>query len=258
MTKTYYVSSLSGWQDSTAMTVKILEEWLPLDYIVFMDTWKEFPQMYEYVDKLEKYLMDKFNFTLTRLKWTSTFDDWCFWKYTRWKLEWKVRWIPRSSMLDWCTRDLKVYPSDRFCNKLDWEVMRYIWYTFTEKRRAVPKPDQIYPLIEWEMCEEKISAFLKERWIWNPVYKHFSRTWCFLCPKQRKKAFFQLYRYYPEQWLIMLDYEKKCKELDANQQTFYPTMTLIEMEEEFESRWCEQMELDFAAEEDPEVSCFCK
>ena len=45
------------------------EEW-PVDEILFVDTGLEFPQMYEHLDKLERYLQ----FPITRLKPPHTFE----------------------------------------------------------------------------------------------------------------------------------------------------------------------------------------
>lgn len=57
MSKTkYYVVSLSGGKDSTAMLLRLLEEHRPVDRILFCDTGLEFPQMYEHLTKLERYI----------------------------------------------------------------------------------------------------------------------------------------------------------------------------------------------------------
>lgn len=61
-------ANLSGGRDSTAMVVRYLELGGKIDYIVFCDTHYEFPQMLEYIDKLESYLLKHFNQKLTRLR----------------------------------------------------------------------------------------------------------------------------------------------------------------------------------------------
>lgn len=45
-----HIISISGGQDSTAMTVRMLELGMPVDYIIFCETGNEFDQMYEYID----------------------------------------------------------------------------------------------------------------------------------------------------------------------------------------------------------------
>ena len=53
------VAMLSGGKDSTAMLLRMLEESCPVDLILFCDTGLEFPQMYEHLRKLEKYINQK-------------------------------------------------------------------------------------------------------------------------------------------------------------------------------------------------------
>ncbi len=51
-----YILNFSGGKDSTALLLMILEKGLPLDYIINVDTTKEFPQMYEHIEKVRKYI----------------------------------------------------------------------------------------------------------------------------------------------------------------------------------------------------------
>ena len=48
--------SLSGGKDSTAMLLRLIEEKRPIDLILFCDTGLEFPQMYDHLKKLQKYI----------------------------------------------------------------------------------------------------------------------------------------------------------------------------------------------------------
>lgn len=71
MSKTkYYVVSLSGGKDSTAMLLRLSEEHRPVDRILFCDTGLEFPQMYEHLTKLERYI----GRPITRLKAEHSFE----------------------------------------------------------------------------------------------------------------------------------------------------------------------------------------
>ena len=49
------VVSLSGGKDSTAMLLMLLERGEPVADVVFFDTGWEFPEMYEYLEKLEAF-----------------------------------------------------------------------------------------------------------------------------------------------------------------------------------------------------------
>lgn len=53
---TLHLVSLSGGKDSTALLLRMLEENMPVDMIVFCDTGMEFSAMYRHLDKLESYI----------------------------------------------------------------------------------------------------------------------------------------------------------------------------------------------------------
>ena len=50
------VVQFSGGKDSTAMLLMMLEKNMPIDDIIFCDTGKEFPQIYEHIEKVNKYI----------------------------------------------------------------------------------------------------------------------------------------------------------------------------------------------------------
>lgn len=54
-----HVVSFSGGKDSTAMLLRMLEEGMPVDIILFCDTGLEFPDMYRHIEKVEKTPADK-------------------------------------------------------------------------------------------------------------------------------------------------------------------------------------------------------
>lgn len=49
-----HVVSLSGGKDSTAMLLRMVEEGMRIDLIIFCDTGLEFPAMYRHLEKLER------------------------------------------------------------------------------------------------------------------------------------------------------------------------------------------------------------
>lgn len=51
-----HIISFSGGKDSTAMLLMMLENNMPIDEIIFCDTGKEFPQMYDHIEKVQKYI----------------------------------------------------------------------------------------------------------------------------------------------------------------------------------------------------------
>ena len=48
------IVSFSGGKDSTAMLLMMIEKGMPIDKIICVDTTKEFPQMYEHIQKVQK------------------------------------------------------------------------------------------------------------------------------------------------------------------------------------------------------------
>ena len=50
------VVQFSGGKDSTSMLLMMLEKNMPIDDIIFCDTGKEFPQIYEHIEKVNKYI----------------------------------------------------------------------------------------------------------------------------------------------------------------------------------------------------------
>lgn len=248
---------LSGGQDSSAMVVKLLEEGRPLDYIIFTDTGKEFKIMYEYLDKLDAYIKRRFNMSITRIGQPEKFDEFCFGKFTKGEREGEVRGLPMTLGMQYCTRELKVVPFEKWAKKnINEDYVAYIGYTYSELQRADVKDEkQQFPLIDYKMKESDVTEFLQERNIWNPLYKHFTRTGCYLCPKQKKEAFYKIWKHYKDEWQVMLEYERKCKEDGAYNQTFNIDKTLLELEKEFE-RIDKQGSL-FEFEYDPMLSCFC-
>lgn len=75
-----------------------------------------------------------------------------------------------------------------------YRVTALIGYTYNEVENgrvsildyAIAK----YPLHEWKWNELEVSEFLRERQIMNPLYNHFKRTGCYLCPKQSKASLY--------------------------------------------------------------------
>lgn len=249
-----HIAMLSGGQDSSCMVVKMLEEGMALDYIVFTDTGKEFKVMYDYIDMLDAYLQRRFGMKITRLGNPGKFDEFCFGRFTKGEHKGEVRGLPLTLGMQYCTRELKVVPFEKWAKQFD-ETTIYIGYTYSELQRADVKADnQRFPLIEFKMKEKDVTEFMQDRKIWNPLYKHFTRTGCFLCPKQKKEAFFKIWKHYRDEWNEMCAYEIACADANAYNQTFNIDKTLLQLEKEFKKMDSQQV---FEFETDPMLSCFC-
>ena len=66
-----HIVNFSGGKDSTAMLIRMLEENMQVDEIIFckvmatQNIGAELPEMYEYIDKIDKYIQDKYNKKIT-------------------------------------------------------------------------------------------------------------------------------------------------------------------------------------------------
>ena len=56
------------------MLLMMLEHNIPIDYVIFCDTGKEFPAMYKHIEKVEAYT----GLEITRLKAPKSFDYYMF------------------------------------------------------------------------------------------------------------------------------------------------------------------------------------
>lgn len=262
-----HIASWSGGWDSSCMVVLVLEKGLPLDYIVFTDTLAEFDEMYEYIEKFKAYIKRRFNMDITIIDPDTTFEDWAFTKITRGDREGKIRGLPLTTVPCYWKRESKIYPFDRWVKKLGiTEYKQYIGYTYSELQRAKLKADsegksladnQIYPLIDFKMTEQDVGYFLKSRSIDNPLYKHFTRTGCYFCPKQRIEDFYLVYKHHPEKWEKIIQYEILAKNAKAVNTQFSKHASALEMEQLFKKK-DKQKSFIFPDDHIEEEYCFCK
>lgn len=257
------IANLSGGRDSTAMVVKWLEMGNSLDKIIFCDTLYEFPQMYDYLNQLNAYLKAKFNKEITFLKPScDILKKWAFeYPIQRGEYAGRLRGLPKALGLDYCTRELKANATRDFIknlsnNKFKNDVL--IGYTYNEVERGrisnLSYGVSVYPLHQWHFNEYECEEFLKKRAIANPLYKHFERTGCFLCPKQNTRSLKALFENYPNLWEKMKQMENKAQELNCVTQTFKANKSLIEYERLFK----ENPSFDFSDDYESEHICFCK
>jgi len=220
------IVSLSGGKDSTAMLLRMLEEGMPVDIILFCDTGMEFPGLYNHIDKLEKYI----GRPITRLKSPYTFDYY-FFEYTPKRknpaLEGQVglSWAgPRNR---WCTAWLKTRIIGKYLRELekDYTVVQYIGIAADEPKRV---HDLKYPLVDWGMTEADCLAYCKERGFdWDGLYDIFHRVSCWCCPLQSYDELRKLRKHFPELW-------ERMRYMDKNT---WRKITKYYSVEEFETRF---------------------
>ena len=68
-----YIASCSCGKDSIAMVLTIIEKKIPLDYVIFFDTGKEFKSIYKNWEKLTE-ILRKNNIGYEKLQPSKSFD----------------------------------------------------------------------------------------------------------------------------------------------------------------------------------------
>ena len=210
------VVHFSGGKDSTAMLLMMLEHNIPIDYVIFCDTGKEFPAMYKHIEKVEAYT----GLEITRLKAAKSFDYYMFDHVkTRGKNKGKCGYGWPTMGIRWCTTMLKQQPAKRFMKDLDGECMEYIGIAADEPKRHINiAPNIRHPLYDWGITEAMALRYCYDKGFdWDGLYEHFRRVSCWCCPLKSLPELKALYEFYPELWqkLRQMD-EKAYNQLRSN------------------------------------------
>lgn len=190
-----YMASCSCGKDSVAMIELLIDQGLPLDEIVFAEVDKSFPEELEF----RQVLIDRWEakgFKCTIIKTHQKWDDWFFGEVSRGKHKGKKRGFPLTAFACWWSREAKFKVLDEYMKG----HIRYIGIASDEPKRYHPektKEGYRYPLVDFQMKESECRKLCEDRGILNPLYKHFKRLGCFLCPKQKDESIKKLCMYYP-------------------------------------------------------------
>ena len=181
------------------MLLRMLEEGMPVDIILFCDTGIEFDGMYHHIDQLEQYI----GRPITRLKAPESFEYY-FYEYTPKRKNPNLNGYCSMSWAGphtrWCTGMLKTRIIKRYLHKLEQEytVIQYIGIAVDEPKRV---KEHRYPLVDWHMTEADCLAYCRERGFdWDGLYDIFSRVSCWCCPLQSLDGLRKLRRHFPELW----------------------------------------------------------
>ena len=210
----------SGGKDSTAMLLMMIEKGIKIDEIIFCDTGKEFDELYEHIDKIERYIGQK----VTRLKNEHSYEYFLYDKeITRGhnKGNRGYGWTKMNNR--WCTKTLKTQLIDRHLRKYTEEYTRYIGIAYDEPKRIKNTPGFKYPLYEWKITEAEALQYCYDKGFdFGGLYNHFDRLGCWLCPLQKIESLYSLYKYYPDKWQ-----ELKQIEMDMYRRTKNQDLTRI-------------------------------
>jgi len=207
------IVNFSGGKDSTAMLIYMVENKMEIDKILWFDaeTW-EFPQMYDHIKSVEKYIGMK----ITRVTSRKSFDYLAFEHIiTRGPNKGKKAFGFPSPTRRWCTRE-KANALDKYSSKGD---TVYIGFASDELKRTGSKNLQRkinsginikFPLIDIDMTESEALAFCYERGFnWLGLYQHFKRVSCWCCPLQKDSELHKLYLYFPKLWKRLEEMQNK-------------------------------------------------
>jgi len=131
--KQKHIVSFSGGKDSTTMLLKMIENNMQVDKIIFGDTGVEFQELYDYIEKIEKYI----NMKIIRIKSQITWDDWFYKPFSRGKNKGKLHGFPFVLGNGcWAKRELKIKPLNSIEKSSD---IIYLGIAADEKHRLERK-----------------------------------------------------------------------------------------------------------------------
>ena len=226
------IVNLSGGKDSTALALFLLRLGIKIDYIIFADTGKDFPQMLEHLRKLSEYIKKNYPDApeITVLKAEKSFDYLMF-EYTKTKGKregqrgngWATMWCR------WCTIQLKQQVINKFCRSLGKPYINYIGIAADEpKRLAKATKRNAFPLASWGVTEREALQFCYDLGFdWSGLYEHFDRVSCWCCPLKNLRELKTLWKYYPDLWAEL----KRMDERAYNK--FRADYTVAELEARF-------------------------
>lgn len=205
-----HIIQFSGGKDSTAMLLMMIEKGMQVDEIIFCDTGKEFPEMYEHIKKVEEYIGRKITFLEAEKPFDYYFSEHV---KTRGKDKenqnkkgygWPRMWVR------WCTRLLKQKLTRDYL-KSQGEYIQYIGIAADEPKRHknIPK-NTVHPLFDWGITEEEALQYCYDRGFnWGGLYKQFRRVSCWCCPLQGIDELRNLRKFHPDLFKKLLDMDTK-------------------------------------------------
>lgn len=215
-----------------AMLLKMIENNMQIDEIVYCNIMAtptigaEYPEMYEYLDKVDKYLIKTIGKKITRLESLISFEKQFYTVKQRGKYEGKIYGFPWN-LGAWCNSKLKVQTLDKYLKKQG-EYISYIGIAYDEPKRFERLAiNERAPLYDWQMTEKDCLQYTKEKGLYNPLYDKFKRLGCWFCVKQGLDSLRILRHDYPEYWKMMLDWQKD------SEVKFKPNYTIQQLEERF-------------------------
>lgn len=224
-----HIVSFSGGKDSTAMLLMMLERGMQVDEIIYCNVMAtptlcgDFPEMYEYIRKIEDYTGRKVTFVQAEI----SFEEQFYTEYKRGERAGQIYGFPFTTGFSWCNDRLKLKPLRKY-QKQAGDHITYLGIAADEPRRlAKMKENTRAPLAEWGITEAMAREYLEEKGLLNPLYRKFNRLGCWFCPKQRLASLRAVREEYPDFWRILLQWQ------EDGRRSFRPERTMFELEKRF-------------------------
>lgn len=226
---TKYIASVSFGKDSLAMLLRLIEEKIPLDEVIFYDTGMEFKAIYNIRDKMLP-ILKKLGIKYTELKPKQSFF------YTMFEKQVKKRNGDTQFGYSWCggvcrwgtTEKLKSI--EKYC----FGHNEYLGIAFDEPKRLEKqrKGFKLFPLADWGMTEKDCLKYCYDRgyhWLENGVdlYSILDRVSCWCCANKNLKELRNYYKHLPNYW-------KKLKDLQSKTvRTMKKNYSVFDLEQKF-------------------------
>lgn len=183
--------SYGGGLNSTAMTLLLLEQQKPIDYIPFADTGEEKPETYQFIEVFSKYLKDKYSLSITVVRRMvdgkqQTLSEYCRQHVILPSFHWRF-----------CTDKFKVRPirsflmlalehSEASITSKDESFVQYIGFDAGEwervKKSRWKDTTNIYPLIDYDIHRIDCECIIRQHGLPIPP-----KSSCYFCPFTKPK-----------------------------------------------------------------------
>lgn len=242
-----HILFLSFGKDSTATLIEVLKRKLPLDEVVYVDIRfderisGEHPAMAEWIPTAETILKEKFDISVKWLTAKVTFKEQFY------KIKQKGKHIGDNYGFpyivgSWCNSRLKVEVINDYINSLHDSVCEYVGIAFDEplryerlQKKSNNKISYRSVLFENRITEKQAFEICKEYGLVSPVYSRGGfRGGCWFCVKQCMADLYELYKFYPDYFNMLLKLEKDSFN------TFKPNLTLLQLKERFDNGYIPQ------------------
>jgi len=224
------IVSFSGGKDSTAMLLKMIENKINIDGIVFAKVMAtptingEFEAMYEYISKVEDYIKRD----ITVVKSDMSFDEQFYTKKLKGNHIGDIYGYP-FTVGAWCNSKLKMQPLNKHFAKCG-DCCQFVGIAKDEPKRLLRqanKKNHICYLDVIGYTEKDCINYLQDKNLMNPLYKNHKRLGCWFCVKQSIADLRYLYNNHPVYWKML-----QAWELDSRI-PFSPNWTIAELTNRF-------------------------